>query len=148
VLLSDAALFGILKTLIGLGTMSGTHLLHRVARKIPHTTIVIRGARQNGLAVLVTAVFGKVITTAAGMLELGFFAAFIIIPRADSAPAGDAARHAGPIAGAGDVRGGPGGRAGGHPEPVLRENGDAGRNRAARIQRLRNRTEASAAVGA
>ena len=40
---------------------------------------VIYGLTGMGVAVFVTAVFGKVITTAIGMLGLGFFAAFIMV---------------------------------------------------------------------
>ena len=42
--------------------------------------MVIYGLAGMGGAVFITALFGHVITTAIGMLALGFFAAFIMIP--------------------------------------------------------------------
>jgi DHA3 family macrolide efflux protein-like MFS transporter len=79
VLLSKAALFGILNTLIGVGMICGTQSLSRFARSIPKERLVIYGLSGMGVAVLITAVFGRVGTTAAGMLGLGFFAAFIFV---------------------------------------------------------------------
>ena len=80
VLLSSAALFGTLNTLIGVGMITGTQCLHRFAKKIPPQHLVIYGLGGMGMAVLITAVFGLIATTALGMLALGFFAAFIMIP--------------------------------------------------------------------
>ena len=79
VLGSTEVLFGVLNTLIGLGMIVGTQSLHRFARHIPQQYLVIYGLSGMGLAVLVTAVFGKVASTAVGMLGLGFFAAFIMV---------------------------------------------------------------------
>jgi DHA3 family macrolide efflux protein-like MFS transporter len=69
----------VLNSLIGFGMIAGTQSLHRFARKIPQQYLVIYGLSGMGVAVFVTAVFGKLITTAIGMLGLGFFAAFIMI---------------------------------------------------------------------
>ena len=80
VLVSTAALFGILNSLIGFGMIAGTQSIHRFASKIPKQYMVIYGLTGMGAAVFVTAVFGKVFTTAIGMLALGFCAAFIMIP--------------------------------------------------------------------
>ncbi len=80
VLLSSAALFGTLNTLIGVGMISGTQILHRFAKKVPPQYLVIYGLSGMGVAVLMTAAFGLIATTALGMLALGFFAAFIMIP--------------------------------------------------------------------
>jgi len=80
VLVSTAALFGILNSLIGLGMIAGTQSIHRFARKIPQQYLVIYGLSGMGAAVFVTAVFGKVTTTALGMLALGFCAALVFIP--------------------------------------------------------------------
>jgi MFS family permease len=80
VLLSNAALFGTLNSLIGIGMITGTQLLHRVASRVPQQFLVIYGLFGMGVAVLITALFGKVATTAIGMLGLGFGAAFIVVP--------------------------------------------------------------------
>ncbi|HEV2445353.1 MAG TPA: MFS transporter [Candidatus Sulfopaludibacter sp.] len=79
VLHSTMELFGTLNTLIGIGMIVGTQLLHRFARRVPGPFLVVYGLGGMGLAVLLTAVFGKVATTAIGMLGLGFFAAFIMV---------------------------------------------------------------------
>jgi MFS family permease len=79
VLTSTAALFGILNSLIGFGMIAGTQSLHRFARHIPQQNLVIYGLSGMGVSVFVTAIFGKVITTAIGMLALGFCAAFIMV---------------------------------------------------------------------
>jgi DHA3 family macrolide efflux protein-like MFS transporter len=80
VLASNAALFGTLNSLIGIGMITGTQLLHRVASRVPKQFLVIYGLGGMGFAVLITAIFGKVATTALGMLGLGFCAAFIMVP--------------------------------------------------------------------
>ena len=80
ILRSSPALFGTLNSLIGIGMISGTQSLHRFARKIAPQNLVICGLGGMGLGVLITAIFGLVSTTAVGMLALGFFAAFIMIP--------------------------------------------------------------------
>ena len=80
VLRSNAALFGTLNSLIGVGMITGTQFLHRVASRVPQQFLVIYGLGGMGAAVLITALFGKVASTAAGMLGLGFCAAFIMVP--------------------------------------------------------------------
>jgi MFS family permease len=47
---------------------------------VPQQFLVVYGLGGMGVAVLVTALFGKVATTALGMLGLGFCAAFIMVP--------------------------------------------------------------------
>lgn len=79
ILHSQAALYGTLGTLIGIGMIVGTQLLHRFARRVAQELLVVYGLGGMGLAVLLTAVFGQVSTTAFGMLGLGFFAAFIMV---------------------------------------------------------------------
>jgi predicted MFS family arabinose efflux permease len=79
VLGSTAALFGTLNSLIGIGMIVGSQCLHRFARKISKPHLVIYGLAGMGGAVLLVAFFGKIATTAAGMLGLGFFAAFIMV---------------------------------------------------------------------
>jgi DHA3 family macrolide efflux protein-like MFS transporter len=80
VLLSNAALFGTLNSLIGIGMIAGTQFLHRAASRVAQQFLVIYGLAGMGVAVLTTALFGKVATTAIGMLGLGFCAAFIMVP--------------------------------------------------------------------
>ncbi|MCC6862781.1 MAG: MFS transporter [Bryobacterales bacterium] len=79
VLHSTAAAFGVLNTLIGAGMIAGTQLLTRFARHIPERKLVVYGVGGMGVAVWVTAAFGSIGSTAAGMLGLGFCAAAIFI---------------------------------------------------------------------
>ncbi|HTU46906.1 MAG TPA: MFS transporter [Bryobacteraceae bacterium] len=80
VLHSDVALFGTLNTLIGVGLIVGTQLVHRCASKVAEQYMVVSGLAVMGLGVLLTALFSTVATTAAGMLSLGLGAACIIAP--------------------------------------------------------------------
>ena len=79
ILHSTSAAFGILNTLIGVGMIVGTQLLTRFARHIPQQNLVVYGLGGMGVAVFITAVFGAMGSTAAGMLGLGFCAAAIFI---------------------------------------------------------------------
>jgi DHA3 family macrolide efflux protein-like MFS transporter len=79
VLLSTSAAFGVLNTLIGVGMIIGTQLLTRFARHVPKQNLVVYGLGGMGVAVLITAVFGRMAATAAAMLGLGFCAAAIFI---------------------------------------------------------------------
>jgi MFS family permease len=80
ILSSNAALFGTLNSLIGIGMITGTQSLHRFAARISQQHLVTYGLTGMGLAVLLTALFGKLVTTAIGMLGLGFAAAFVMVP--------------------------------------------------------------------
>jgi MFS family permease len=60
--------------------IAGTQLLHRAASRVPKQFLVPYGLGGMGVAVLITALFGRVATTAIGMLGLGFGAAFIMVP--------------------------------------------------------------------
>ena len=79
VLVSNAALFGTLNSLIGFGMIAGTQAVRRVAARSSPQHMVIYGLAGMGVAVLLTALFGRVWSTAVGMLALGFFAAFIMV---------------------------------------------------------------------
>ncbi len=57
----------------------GSQFLPRLARKTSKPHLVIYGLSGMGFAVLVTALFHRVSTTAISMLTLGFSAAFIMI---------------------------------------------------------------------
>jgi DHA3 family macrolide efflux protein-like MFS transporter len=79
VLLSTPAAFGVLNTLIGVGMIIGTQSITRFARHIPRQNLVVYGLAAMGVAVLFTALFNRMLTTAVGMLGLGFGAAFIMV---------------------------------------------------------------------
>lgn len=79
VLHSTSAAFGVLNTLIGVGMIIGTQLLTRFARHIPQQNLVVYGLGGMGVAVFITALFGTLGSTAAGMLGLGFCAAAIFV---------------------------------------------------------------------
>jgi predicted MFS family arabinose efflux permease len=79
ILRSDAKLFGLLNTLIGIGMITGTQTLRRFAARIQPQRLVVYGLAGMGAAVLVTAAFSNLIATALGMLGLGFFAAFNMV---------------------------------------------------------------------
>jgi MFS family permease len=79
VLQSNAALFGTLNSLIGVGMIAGTQSVRRISTRVTPQHMVVYGLAGMGVAVFVTALFGQVWSTAAGMLGLGFFAAFIFV---------------------------------------------------------------------
>ncbi len=79
VLAAGSASYGVLNSLIGVGMITGTQSLHRFARNIPKPRLVIYGLGGMGIAVFVTALFGRMASTVVGMLALGFFAAFVMI---------------------------------------------------------------------
>ena len=79
ILHSTADVFGYLNSLIGIGMIAGSQILPRLAQRISKPHLVVYGLNGMGLAVLLTAVFGRVSTTALAMLGLGFAAAFIMI---------------------------------------------------------------------
>ena len=76
---STSAAFGLLNTLIGVGMIVGTQLLTRFARHIPQQDLVVYGLGGMGVAVLITALFGTMASTAVGMLGLGLCASAIFI---------------------------------------------------------------------
>jgi DHA3 family macrolide efflux protein-like MFS transporter len=118
VLHSTSAVFGVLNSLIGIGMIIGTQLLTRFARHIPQQNLVVYGLGGMGIAVLTTAAFGTMGSTAAGMLGLGLCASAIFITAtSDELP--DVA--GGGVAGDLDVRGWPGGGKGWDSEPLLSE---------------------------
>ena len=76
---SNAKLFGLLNSLIGIGMIAGTQCLRWFAARISPERLVIQGLAGMGMAVLLTAAFNGLISTALGMLGLGVFAAFIMV---------------------------------------------------------------------
>jgi DHA3 family macrolide efflux protein-like MFS transporter len=79
ILHSTADVFGYLNSLIGIGMIAGSQILPRLARRVSKPQLVLYGLNGMGLAVLLTAVFQRISTTALAMLGLGFAAAFIMI---------------------------------------------------------------------
>jgi DHA3 family macrolide efflux protein-like MFS transporter len=79
VLLSDAKLFGLLNTLIGIGMILGSQMVRKLAARVSPERLVSYALGGMGVAVVITAVFGEVISAVIGMLGLGFCAAFIMI---------------------------------------------------------------------
>jgi MFS family permease len=79
VLLSNARLFGFLNTLIGLGMIVGSQMVPKLAARVSPERLVSYALAGMGVAVAVTALFGELISAIAGMLGLGFCAAFIMI---------------------------------------------------------------------
>jgi len=80
ILASNAGLYGVLSSLVGIGMIVASQFMPGLARKTSARHLVIWGLGGMGLAVLVMAALTTVISTAACMLALGFFAAFITIP--------------------------------------------------------------------
>jgi MFS family permease len=80
VLVSNSVLFGTLSSLVGVGMIGGTQLIHHFGKTRPKSHIVVAGLVGNSLAILLVALFGTVPTTVIGMLGLGFSVAFILIP--------------------------------------------------------------------
>jgi MFS transporter, DHA3 family, macrolide efflux protein len=79
VLVSSAKLFGFLNTLIGIGMIVGSQMVRKLAARIMPERLVSYALAGMGAAVAVTAIFSEIVSTVAGMLALGFFAAFIMI---------------------------------------------------------------------
>jgi DHA3 family macrolide efflux protein-like MFS transporter len=79
VLLAGSMLFGALSSLVGVGMIIGTQLVNKLARTRSKDQIVLIGLFGCGLAIVETALFGRVTSTVIGMLGLGFSAAFIMI---------------------------------------------------------------------
>ena len=79
ILLSKPAAFGILNTFIGVGMITGTQGITRFGKHIPKQNLVVYGLSLMGLAVLIVAIFGTIVTTGFGMLLMGFGVAFIMV---------------------------------------------------------------------
>ena len=79
ILVSSGRSFGILNALIGVGMITGTQSLHRFARGLSQQHLIIYGIGGMSASVFITAVIGTIPSTAAGMLGLGFSAAFVMV---------------------------------------------------------------------
>jgi MFS family permease len=80
ILKAGSSTFGVLNSLIGVGMIISSQFVPRLSRKISKQHLVTYGLGGMGVAVFVAALLGTVASTAASMLGLGFFAAFIMIP--------------------------------------------------------------------
>ncbi|MBI1788137.1 MAG: MFS transporter [Acidobacteria bacterium] len=80
ILHSGSAFFGALGSLIGLGTILGSLLVARVARKASRAHLVTIGILGNGIFIFLLAFFHTSVTTIACCLGVGFSVAFILIP--------------------------------------------------------------------
>lgn len=79
VLLSNARVFGLLNTLIGIGMITGSQMVRKLSARVGPERLVSFGLAGMGVAVAVTAIFGEMISAVVGMLALGYCAAFIMI---------------------------------------------------------------------
>jgi MFS transporter, DHA3 family, macrolide efflux protein len=79
ILRGDAALFGTLNALIGVGMIGGAQLLPLLTRRTSAQHLVSYGLAGMGAAVFVTAMFATVAPAIAAMLAVGFFAAFVMV---------------------------------------------------------------------
>jgi DHA3 family macrolide efflux protein-like MFS transporter len=75
----DAALFGTLNALIGVGMVGGAQLLPGLMRRASAQHLVAFGLAGMGAAVFVTAMFAAVVPAIGAMLAVGFFAAFVMV---------------------------------------------------------------------
>jgi DHA3 family macrolide efflux protein-like MFS transporter len=80
VLKGSTSLFGILGSLLGLGMILGTPLVRRVTRKYSDSHVVAVGLAAAGVSIGVICVFATLPAAIAGILMLGFFIAFIVVP--------------------------------------------------------------------
>jgi MFS family permease len=79
VLSSTATAFGLLNSCVGIGMIAGTMALRHISRRITPRFMVAYGLAGMGVTVLVTAIFGTVVSTAIGMLGLGVCAAMVMV---------------------------------------------------------------------
>ncbi len=80
VLHAGTSLFGILGSLVGFGMIIGTQLVRRASKNRSNSHIVTGGLVGVGISIAVLAIFGTTLTAVIGILGLGFFVAFIIVP--------------------------------------------------------------------
>ncbi len=80
VLRGSTSLFGILGSLIGVGMIVGTQLVRRAGHGRSNSHIVTGGLAAVGFSIGLIAFFGTTPAAVIGILMLGFFLAFIIVP--------------------------------------------------------------------
>ncbi|HTU47628.1 MAG TPA: MFS transporter [Bryobacteraceae bacterium] len=80
VLRGSTSMFGLLGSLIGVGMIFGTQLVRRAVRGRSNSHIVTGGLAAVGFSIGLIALFGTTPAAVIGILMLGFFLAFIIVP--------------------------------------------------------------------
>jgi DHA3 family macrolide efflux protein-like MFS transporter len=80
VLKGNTSVFGVLGSLIGVGMIFGTQLVRRTARNRSNSHVVTGGLAAVGFSIALIALFGTTPAAVVGILMLGFFLAFIIVP--------------------------------------------------------------------
>jgi len=80
VLRAGTGLFGALSSLVGVGMIVGTQFIHRFARNRSKAHVVVGGLLGMGLAIAMIAAIPTTPAAVAGMLVMGFCAAFLMVP--------------------------------------------------------------------
>lgn len=80
ILQAGSALFGTLSTLVGVGMITGTQVVHRVAARRPKKDLVVLGLFFLACFVALLAVGSTVTGAVIGMFGMGFGVAFILLP--------------------------------------------------------------------
>ncbi len=80
VLREGTSLFGILGSLVGIGMIAGTQLIHRAGRNRSRQRLVVYGLFGVAASIALLAAVGTKAAAVAGTLGIGFFVAFVIVP--------------------------------------------------------------------
>ncbi len=80
VLKGGIGLFGALGTLIGVGMIIGTQLIHRFARNRSKAHMVVSGLLGVGVSISIVGLIPNTAAAVVGMLGMGFCASFLIVP--------------------------------------------------------------------
>lgn len=80
VLGGTSTMFGTISSLVGIGMIIGTQVIHRFARKRSKAHLVILGLVGIGVSIALMALFGNVVATAVATLSIGFWVGFLIVP--------------------------------------------------------------------
>ena len=80
ILHSDAKLFGELGSLVGIGMIVGTQLIHRFGRDRSKAHLVVGGLLGIGVAIAGIAAVPNIPAAVVGMVAMGFCAAFLVVP--------------------------------------------------------------------
>ncbi len=80
VLHAGTSLFGVLGSMVGVGMIAGTQVVHRAGRGRSHAHIVVAGLAGVALSIFGLAAVGTTVAAAVGMIGIGVCAAFLIVP--------------------------------------------------------------------
>ncbi len=80
ILKGGTQLFGALGSLVGVGMILGTQFIHRFGRNRSKAHVVVGGLLGIGVAIAIIAAIPTVAAAIAGMVMMGFCAAFLIVP--------------------------------------------------------------------